>query len=141
MEQSGPMEQPEQSQERAQLPWWRDARRRNRALLVTFAVLALGGILFPAFSNYLFAGDRRVVRVTMRQDTGQEARDELKRACGDLPGVTVVSDKGNPDPRIQGRFPVRFAVTDITPAQLAALSGCIERQPGTLGTITENDGN
>ncbi len=121
--------------------WWRDARQRNRVLLVTFAVLALGGILFPAFSNYLFAGDQRVVRVTMQQDAGQEARDGLKRACGDLPGVRVVPDKGNPDPRIQGRFPVRFAVADITPAQLAALSGCIERQPGTLGTITENDGN
>jgi hypothetical protein len=124
-----------------QVAWWRDARQRNRVLLITFAVLALGGILFPAFSNYLFAGDRRVVRVTMEQDAGQAAREGLKQACGGLPGVSVVPDRGNPDPRIQGRFPVRFDVADITPAQYAALSSCIERQPRVLGTITENDGN
>ncbi|MCW2715455.1 MAG: hypothetical protein JWN88_2502 [Frankiales bacterium] len=124
-----------------QVAWWRDARQRNRVLLITFAVLALGGILFPAFSNYLFAGDRRVVRVTMEQDAGQAAREGLKQACGGLPGVSVVPDRGNPDPRIQGRFPVRFDVKDITPAQYAALSSCIERQPRVLGTITENDGN
>ena len=122
-------------------PWWQDAQRRNKALLWTFGALALLGILFPAFTNYLFAGDQRVVRVTMVQDAGQEARESLKRACGDLPGVTVVADKGNPDPRIQGRFPVRFGISDATPAQVAALNGCINRQPKVLGLITENDGN
>lgn len=135
MQRSGPLEH---SGERA--PWWRDARQRNRVLLVTFAMLALGGILFTAFTNYLFAGDQRVVRVTMVQDSGQAVREGLKRACGNLPGVKVVPDKGNPDPRIQGRFPVRFAISDITQGQLGALYGCIDRQPGILGTITENDG-
>lgn len=121
--------------------WWQDAQQRNRALLIGFATLALLGILYPAFTNYLFAGDRRVVRVTMVQDSGQDARVALKQACGDLPGVRVVADKGNPDPRIQGRFPVRFDVADSTPAQYAALAGCIDRQDDVLGLITENDGD
>lgn len=121
--------------------WWRDAGTRNRVAVGIFAGLALFGILFVAFTNYLFAGDQRVVRVTMVQDAGQPAREALREACGSLPGVRQVPDRGNPDPRIQGRFPVRFAVSDITPAQFAALTACIENQPGTLGTITENDGN
>ena len=121
--------------------WWRDKRRRDRALLVAFATLGLLGILFVGFTNYLFAGDQRVVRVTMVQDAGQPAREALRRACGDLPGVTPVPDKGDPDPRIQGRFPVRFDVSDSTPAQYAALAGCIDRQDKVLGIITENDGN
>jgi hypothetical protein len=121
--------------------WWRDKRSRDRALLIAFAVLALSGILFVAFTNYLFAGDQRVVRVTMVQDAGQPAREALKRACGDLPGVTPVADKGDPDPRIQGRFPVRFDVADSTPPQYAALAACINEQDKVLGFITENDGN
>ena len=121
--------------------FWRDRKQRDRALLIAFAVLALSGILFVAFTNYLFAGDQRVVRVTMVQDAGQPARLALKQACGDLPGVTPVPDKGDPDPRIQGRFPVRFDVADTTNAQYAALAACINRQDRVLGFITENDGN
>ena len=121
--------------------WWQDQGQRNRALLIAFGTLALLGILFPAFTNYLFAGDQRVVRVTMVQDAGQPLRDALKQACGDLPGVRVVADRGNPDPRIQGRFPVRFDVAGSTSAEYAALAGCINRQEGVLGIITENDGN
>ena len=99
------------------------------------------GMLFTAFTNYLFAGDQRVLRVTMVQDAGQPAREALKRACGSLPGVTVVPDRGNPDPRIQGRFPVRFDVADTTAQEYSALIGCVDDQEGVLGYITENDGN
>jgi hypothetical protein len=122
-------------------PWWRDARGRTRAAVGVFAVLALGGILFPAFTNYLFAGDRRVLVVTMEQGAGQQAREALKQACGNLPGVSVVPDRGNPDPAIQGRFPVRFDIADISDRQLAALTGCINDQPGVRGLLAENDGN
>ena len=121
--------------------WWQSKQSRDRALLIAFATLGLLGILFVAFTNYLFAGDQRVVRVTMVQDAGQPAREALKRACGDLPGVTPVPDRGDPDPRIQGRFPVRFDVSDSTPAEYAALAGCIDEQDAVLGIITENDGN
>ena len=122
-------------------PWWRDAQKRTRAVVVVFATLALGGILFPAFTNYLFAGDQRVLVVTMDTDAGQAKRDALKQACGSLPGVSVVADKGDPDPRIQGRFPVRFDIGDITDPQLAALQTCINQQPGVRGFLPENDGN
>lgn len=130
--------------EAAQQPWWRDARQRNRAALVTFAVLALGGILFPAFSNYLFAGDRRVLVVTLEQDAGQDRREGLKAACGTLPGVSVVPDRGNPDPRIQGRFPVRFDIGDITTQQQATLLQCLNQNRerfAVRGYLPENDGN
>lgn len=106
-------------------PWWRDAGRRTRVVVITFLALALAGILFPAFTKYLFGGDQRVLVVTMQPDAGQEARQALKDACGGLPGVTVVPDQGNPDPSIQGRFPVRFDIGDTSAAQEAALQSCI----------------
>ena len=127
--------------EQQQVPWWRDPRRRTRAVVGTFLALALAGILFPAFTNYLFAGDQRVLRVTMVQDAGEPAREALKRNCGSLPGISVVPDKGDPDPRIQGRFPVRFDVADTSPAEYSALTGCIDEQADVLGYITENDGD
>lgn len=124
-------------------PWWRDARRRNLVAVWIFGGLALGGILFPAFTNYLFAGDNRVLVVTMGPDAGQEGRQVVKDACGSLPGVRVVPDRGNPDPRIQGRFPVRFDIADSTPAQQAALQSCVNdhQSDGVVGFITEGDGN
>ena len=106
-----------------------------------FLALALAGILFPAFTNYLFAGDQRVLVVTMEQDADQSDRESLKRACGALPGVSVVADRGDPDPRVQGRFAVRFDIAGTTQRQETALAACINRQPGVRGFLTENDGN
>ena len=122
-------------------PWWRDAKQRNRVAVIAFATLALAGILFPAFTNYLFAGDQRVLVVTMAPDAGQAEREALRRACGALPGVSVVPDRGNPDPRIQGRFPVRFRIADTTDAEYAALTACVNRQRGVRGLLAERDGN
>lgn len=122
-------------------PWWRDARQRTRVAVGVFAGLALIGILFPAFANRLFAGDRRVMVVTMKPDTGLENRAELKRACGGLPGISVVADRG--DPSLQGSFPVRFDIADTTLRQEAALQACINRHAdlGVVGFLVENDGN
>ena len=121
--------------------WWQDASARDRVLLVTFATLALAGILYPGFTNYLFAGDRRVLVVTMAQDAGQEARQTLKDACGSLPGIRLVPDRGNPDPRIQGRFPVRFDIANTAAAQQAALEECISDNSavGVRGFLVEGD--
>lgn len=119
-------------------PWWTDARQRTRVVVTTFVVLALGGMLFAAFT-ILLAGDQRVLVVTMDQGAGQPAREALKQACGDLPGVSVLADRGDPNPRIQGRFPVRFAIAGITDPQLAALTSCINDQPGVRGLLTEGD--
>jgi len=131
----------------AQLPtkatgtsWWYDRGRRNRVALVAFAAIVLGGMLLTAVSNYLLAGDRRVLVVTMAQDAGPAQRDNLKQACGSLPGVRVLPDRGNPDPRVQGRFPVRFAIGGSSPNQEAALQACVNNQPGVRGLLNENDG-
>ena len=86
------------------------------------------------------AGDQRVLIVTMEQDAGQAERDALKRACGSLPSVSVVEDRGDPDPRVQGRFAVRFAIEGATVVEEAALTDCVERQPGVRGFLTRNEG-
>jgi hypothetical protein len=121
-----------------QRSWWRDGRTRTRVAVGAFLGLATLGILFAGFVRFT-EGDRRVLVVTMEQDAGQALRDGLKAACGSLPGVSVVADRGNPDPRIQGRFPVRFAIGGITDSQLSALAACVNDQPGVRGFLTEGD--
>jgi len=124
--------------------WWRDARARNRVAVIAFAAIVLSSMLFVAFSNYLFAGDQRVMVVTLANDAGQAKREGLKAACGGLPGITVVADQGNSDPRIQGRFPVRFGIADTTPAQESGLIRCLNDNRvrfGVVGFLPENDGN
>lgn len=121
----------------ARVPWWRDSRRRNRVAVVAFAIMALGSILFAAVATQLLAGDRRVLVVTMAQDAGQAERDALKRACGALPSVTVVADRGDPDPRLQGRFAVRFSIAGASLSEEAALTDCVNRQPGVRGFLVQ----
>ena len=122
--------------------WWSHQSDRNRAAVIAFAALALLGILYPAFTNYLFAGDQRVMVVSMQQGAGQLARERLKAACGALPNVRVVADRGNPDPRVQGRFPVRFDIADASGREQAALEACINDNEdlGVLGLFVEGDG-
>lgn len=121
-------------------PWWRDRERRNRAAIIAFAALALASMLFVAFANYLFAGDRRVLVVTMAQDAEPGAREQLKQSCGDLPSVTVVPDRGNPDPRLQNRFTVRFAIAGATDRELSALQRCVNDVPGVRGFLVDQTG-
>lgn len=119
----------------ARRPWWRDAQRRNRVALVVFATMAVGSIVLAGVGTQLLAGDQRVLIVTMAQDAGQDEREALKRACGDLPSVEVVPDRGNPDPRIQGRFTVRFAIEGASVTDEAALTTCVNEQPGVRGFL------
>lgn len=140
----GPYDQQlrEQDVEPAATPWWRDAQQRTRVAVIVFLCLALAGILFPAFTNYLFAGDRRVMVVTMSPEAGQEGREALKEACGSLPGISVVPDRGNPSPTIQGRFPVRFDIADTSAAEEAALQRCLNDNAdlGVVGFLPERGG-
>lgn len=125
-------------------PWWQVARTRNRVGVVAFAALALASMLFVAFSNFLFAGDQRILVVTLENGAGQAARDGLKAACGDLPGISVIPDQGNPDPTVQGRFPVRFRIADTTTQQEAAIISCLNQNRErfrVVGYLPENDGN
>ena len=97
-------------------------------------------MLITGVFNYLLAGDPRVLVVTMKQGAGQAAREELKRDCGSLPGISVVADRGNPDPDIQGRFPVRFNIADTTSQEEAALETCINEHSDTVrGLLSEGD--
>jgi len=121
-------------------PWWRDAGRRNRVAVVVFAALALLGILYPAVTNYLLGGDQRVVVVTLDQGSDQGDRDALKQACGTLPGVTVVEDRGDPDPRVQARFPVRFGISGTTTRQEADLETCVQQFDFVRGFRTQARG-
>lgn len=121
-------------------PWWRDRDRRNRVAIVAFAALALASMLFVAFTNYLFAGDRRVLVVTMAQDAEPGAREQLKQACGALPSVTAMPDRGDPDPRLQNRFSVRFAIAGATDRELSALQRCVNDQPGVRGFLVDDTG-
>lgn len=111
-------------------------RSRNRALLIGFGVLALIGVLLPATFNYLLAGDRRQLVVTMRQGVSDADRETLKQACGSLPGITVVPDRGERE--AQYRFPVRFRISDTTQTEEAALNACINGYPQLVrGVLTE----
>lgn len=116
------------------------SRRTTTLLIALFGVLMTSAIVVTGVFNHLLAGDPRVLVVTMKQDVGQAGRELLKQDCGGLPGVTVVADQGNPDPRIQGRFPVRFKIAGATPAEEAALEACIDRHSTLVrGLLTEGD--
>jgi hypothetical protein len=109
-------------------------------LIYVFAALAVSSIVLTGVFTKLLAGDPRVLVVTMNQDAGQPAREVLKRDCGHLPGISVVADKGNRDPAVQGRFPVRFKLAGATPRQEAALEACIDAHRSLVrGILTEGD--
>ena len=113
-------------------------RRTNTILISMFAALSLTAIVVTGVFNYLLAGDPRVLIVTLAQDADENDRVQLKKDCGSLPGVSVVADQGDRDPRIQGRFPVRFKIGDTTPAQEAALEKCINDHGELVrGLLTE----
>lgn len=116
------------------------SRRTNRLLIALFGVLMVSSIVVTGVFNHLLAGDPRVLVVTMQQDVGQAARVQLKHDCGSLPGISVVPDAGNPDPRIQGRFPVRFKLAGASPAQESALEDCINQHASLVrGMLSEGD--
>ena len=102
--------------------------------------MAGGSILLAGIGTQLLAGDQRVLVVTMAQDAGQPERDALKAACGDLPSVSVVEDRGDPDPRVQGRFAVRFAIAGASVTEEAALTECVQDQRGVRGFLVRNEG-
>ena len=115
-------------------------KRTQRVLIIGFAALSLLAMLVTGVFNYLLAGDPRVLVVTMEQDAVQADREQLKRDCGSLPGISVVADRGDKSPQVQGRFPVRFKIADATVQEEAALTACINAHESTVrGVLTEGD--
>jgi hypothetical protein len=111
--------------------------RRTKVLLVVGACVLLLSMTVTAV-NILLSPTERVLVVTMKQDAAQSDRLLLRQACGGLPGVTPVADKGNPDPEVQGRFPVRFDITEATFDQERALTVCVNQHGSKVrGMLTE----
>ena len=114
--------------------------KRAKVLISLAGTLVLFSMLVTAVFSFLLAPARKTQVVTMKAGSGQEAREALKVDCGRLSGVTVIADRGNPDPHVQGRFPVRFDIGTATPSQEAALHTCINGHTDTVeGFITEGD--
>ena len=113
--------------------------RRRTVLVSVFAAIALFGMLIAAVHNHLLAPVAKTLVVTMQQDAGENDRVQLKADCGALPGVVLVPDRGNPDPRIQGRFPVRFDIGQASPQQEAGLETCINAHSTVRGFLAEGD--
>lgn len=113
--------------------------QRTKVLLTVFSVLVLGTMLVTGVS-ILTGPAKKVLVVTMVQDAVQADRVALKQACGDLPGITLVKDIGNPAASVQGRFPVRFDIAKATPAQEIALESCINAHGSKVrGFLAEGD--
>ena len=123
-----------------QLDAGRPLSTRAKVLIAIGGVLLLASMLVTGIFSFLLAPPEKVLVVTMEQGAGQVAREQLKADCGGLPGVEVVADKGNRDPEIQGRFPVRFDIGRATVQEEAALEACVNRHDDTVrGFLTEGD--
>ena len=113
---------------------------RAKVLIAVGGTLLLLSMLLTGIFGFLLAPPNKVLVVTMQQSAVQTDREQLKADCGRLPGVEVVADKGNPNPDIQGRFPVRFDIGEATAQEEAALETCINRHHDTVrGFVSEGD--
>lgn len=113
--------------------------RRSKILIGIGAGLVVLSMLVTGV-HILLSPAKRVLVVTMKQDAGQNDRQALKDACGHLPGVKVVADQGNPDPEIQGRFPVRFDIGTASYEQEKALTVCVNEHGSKVrGLLNEGD--
>jgi hypothetical protein len=123
-----------------QLAEGRPLSTRTKVLLVVGGLLVLGSMLITGIFGFLLAPPNKVLVVTMEPAAGEKAREQLKADCGGLPGVRVVADQGNPNPDIQGRFPVRFDIGRATVQEEAALEACVNRHDKTVrGFLSEGD--
>ncbi len=123
-----------------QLPAGRPLSTRAKVLIAVGGTLLLASMLVTGIFSFLLAPPHRILVVTMAGSAGQQERETLKADCGRLPGVKVVADKGNPDPGVQGRFPVRFDIGEATLQEESALHACINRHATSVrGYLTEGD--
>jgi hypothetical protein len=113
---------------------------RAKVLIAVGGTLLLASMLLTGIFGFLLAPPNKVIVVTMQEGSGESAREQLKADCGRLPGVEVVADRGNQNPDIQGRFPVRFDVGEASVQEEAALETCINRHRDTVrGFVSEGD--
>lgn len=124
----------------SQLGESRPLSTRAKVLIAVGGTLLLLSMLLTGIFSFLLAPPQKVLVVTMEPGAGQAAREQLKADCGRLPGVKVVADQGNPNPDVQGRFPVRFDIGEATVQEESALAACINRHDDTVrGFLSEGD--
>jgi hypothetical protein len=112
---------------------------RSKVLISVGGGIVLLSMLVTALT-ILLAPPKKVLVVTMAQNAVEADRAALKAACGGLPGVKVVTDRGNPDPEVQGRFPVRFDIGGADAEQEIALESCINAHGEKVrGFLSEGD--
>lgn len=107
--------------------WWQGRKGTNRVLIAAFGFLAITAIVMAGIFTRLLGGDSRQVVVNMQQGITEADRQTVKDACGGLPGISVIADRGRADR--QYAFPVRFRLTGSTPAQESALYACLDGFP------------
>ena len=113
---------------------------RTKVLIAVGGFIVLLSMLITGVFDFLLAPPNKVLVVTMTVDAGQQGRLLLKADCGRLPGVRTIADAGNPSPRVQGRFPVRFDIGRASQQQEAALEACINRHSSIVrGFLSEGD--
>lgn len=115
--------------------WWEGRRGTNRIFIGAFAALGTIAIVVAGVFTKLLPGDTRQLVVILEQGVTAEDRDGIKQTCGELPGIDVVADRGNPS--VQSRFPVRFLIGGSTDQQEAALRTCIEGFEVVTSTTVE----
>lgn len=107
--------------------WWEGRKGTNRIIITAFGVLAATAIVVTGIFTRLVPGDSRQVLINVNQGITDADRTTVKQACGHLPGISVIADRGNP--ARQFAFPIRFRLTGSTPAQESALYACVNTFP------------
>jgi hypothetical protein len=121
-------------------PEGRAMSTRTKVLISVGGAVMLFGMLVTAIFGFLLAPPNNILVVTMQQSATEADRAQLKADCGHLPAVKVVADQGNPDPHVQGRFPVRFDIGRATARQEAQLEACVNEHTRTVrGFLSEGD--
>lgn len=84
------------------------------------------------------SGFKREVDVKFSDSATEQNRQEIRRVCGALPGVTI-EPPAAPKSAVARTGDVYFDITKISQRQLAALYACLNNKPGVVGAVEPDD--